>query len=50
LTRGFDTCQDRQAQQYDCAYRDPALRDMQYDGAINQPADYDQESDNVKAK
>jgi hypothetical protein len=50
LARGFDTCQDREAQQYDRAYRDPALGNMQYDGAINQPADYDQKSNDVKAK
>jgi hypothetical protein len=50
LARGFDTCQDGQAQQYDCANRNPALGNMQYDGAINQPADYDQESKDVKAK
>jgi hypothetical protein len=50
LTRGFDACQDRKAQKYDPAHRNPALRNMQYDGAINQPADYDQESHYVKAK
>jgi hypothetical protein len=50
LARGFDTCQDREAQQYDRAYRDPTWWNVQYDGAIDQPADYDQKSNNVKAK
>ncbi len=50
LTRGLDACQDRKAQQYDPAHRDPVLGDMQYDGAINKPADYDQKSNDVKAE
>lgn len=50
LTRGFDTCQDREAHEYDTAHCNPMLGNMQYDGAINQPADYYQESDDVKTK
>ena len=50
LTRGFDTGQDRQADQDHSAHHNPAWRNVQDDGAIDQPADDDQESDYVKAK
>lgn len=50
LTRGFDACQDRQPEKYDAAHYDPALGNMQDDSTIDQPADHDQESNDVKAE
>jgi len=44
---GLDALQNRKAQQYNCTHRDPMGRDMQNHGPINQPADQDQEADDV---
>jgi hypothetical protein len=46
----LDTLQDGEAQEHDGAYCDPMSGDMQDHGSVNQPADQNQEAENVNSE
>jgi hypothetical protein len=48
--RGLDALQNREAQEHNCTHCDPLRGNMQYHGSVDQPANQDQEADNIDSE
>lgn len=50
LAGGFNSRQNANTQEYDCAYHNPVQRHVQYKGAVRQPADDKQKTYDIDSE